>query len=151
MSARRACAPVLALALALAAAGCGGSSSMSARQLRANAARVCTVATKRLNRIPTPQVPSEGAAFLRRGIAALNPELAALSAMHPGGELGVHFDAARKATEQELKVLQSSLKGLKAGNDPIVAVKTLQTQLAPLEKQAGAAWRALRLPGCADT
>jgi hypothetical protein len=48
-------------------------------------------------------------------------------------------------------VLQSSLKGLKAGNDPIVAVKTLQTQLAPLEKQAGAAWRALGVPECADT
>lgn len=149
MSVRRACAA--ALVLALAAAGCGGSSSTSARQLRAGAARVCTVAAQRLNRIPTPQVPSEGAAFLRGGITALTPELAALSAMDPGGELGVHFRTARTATVQELKVLQSSLKGLKAGNDPIVALKTLQTQLAPLEKQAAAAWRALGVPDCADT
>jgi hypothetical protein len=149
VSARRACAPVLALALA--AAGCGGSSSMSGRQLRADASRVCTVAAKNLNRIPTPQVPSDGAAFLRGGIAALEGELAALSAMHPGGELGGHFRAARTATEQELTVLQSSLKGLKAGNDPIVAVKTLQAQLAPVEKRAGAAWRALGVPECADT
>jgi hypothetical protein len=124
---------------------------MSARQLRAGAARVCTVATQRLNSIPTPRVPSEGTAFLRRGIAALRPELAALSAMHPGGELGVHFRKARSATEQELTVLQSSLKGLKAGNDPIVAIKTLQAQLAPLETQARAAWRALGVAGCADT
>ncbi|HEY6524815.1 MAG TPA: hypothetical protein VIY10_13645 [Solirubrobacteraceae bacterium] len=149
MSVRRACAA--ALVLALAAAGCGGSSSTSARQLRAGVARVCTVAAQRLNRIPTPQVPSEGAAFLRGGIAALMPELAALSAMHPGGELEVHFRTARTATEQELKVLQSSLKGLKAGNDPIVALKTLQTQLAPLEKRAAEAWRALGVPDCADT
>jgi hypothetical protein len=148
-SARGACVPVLVLALV--AAGCGGSSSMGARQLRARAARVCTVAAKRLNRVPTPQVPSQGAAFLRGGIAALRPELAVLSAMHPGGELGGHFDTARKATEQELQVLQFSLKGLKAGNDPIVAVKTLQTQLAPLEKRANAAWRALGVPDCADT
>jgi hypothetical protein len=151
VSARGVCAAALVLVLVVAAAGCGGSSSTGVRQLRTRAARVCMSATERLNRIPTPQVPSEGAAFLRRGIAALGPELAALSAMHPGGELGVHFDTARKATEQELQVLQSSLKGLRAGNDPIVAVKTLQTQLAPLEKQAGAAWRAVGLPGCADT
>jgi hypothetical protein len=146
---RGACAP--ALVLVLAAAGCGGSSATSAHQLRAQAARVCAVTTQRLNRIPTPQVPSDGAAFLRGGIAALTPELAAFSAMHPGGELGGQFRSARNATEQELRVLQSSLKGLKAGNDPIVALKTLQTQLAPLEKQAGAAWRALGVPDCADT
>jgi hypothetical protein len=150
VSPRRACAP--ALVLALAATGCGGgSSSMSAHALRTAAARVCVVATQRLNRIPTPQVPSQGESFLRRGIAALSSELAALSAMHPGGELGVRFANARNATEQELTALQSSRKGLKAGNDPIVAFKTLQTQLAPLAKQAGAAWRSLGLPACADT
>jgi hypothetical protein len=149
VSPRRACA--LALMLALAVAGCGGSSAMSARQLRTRAVSVCTVAAQHLNSIPTPQVPSEGAGFLRRGIAALGPELTALSTVHPGGELGVHFQKAVNATEQELAVLRSSLKGLKAGNDPIVAIKTLQTQLAPLEKQAGAAWRALGVPECADT
>lgn len=150
MSLRRACAP--ALVLALATAGCGGgSSSISAHALRTAAARVCTVATQRLNRISTPQVPSQGASFLRRGIAALRPELAALSTMHPRGELGDHFRTAQNATEQELKVLRSSLKGLQAGNDPIVAFKTLQTQLAPLERQAEAAWRALGVPACAAT
>lgn len=151
MSLRRACAPALGLIVALAAAGCGGSGSMPEQVLRTQAARVCSVATQQLNSIPTPQVPSAGAAFLRRGIAALRPELAALSAIHPSGELGVHFSKARDATEQELKVLQSSLNGLKAGNDPLVAFKTLQTQLAPLEQQASTAWRALGVRACADT
>jgi hypothetical protein len=32
-----------------------------------------------------------------------------------------------------------------------VAVKTLQAQLAPLEKQADAAWRALGVPACVVT
>jgi hypothetical protein len=151
VSLRRACAPALALALALMLAACGSSSVMSAEAFRTAAARVCTVATQRLNRIPTPQVPSAGAAFLRRGIAALQPELATLSTLQPGGELGAHFARARTATSQELAALRSSLKGLKAGNDPIVAFKTLQTQLAPLEKQAAAAWRAVGVPACADT
>jgi hypothetical protein len=146
---RQACVPMLALALAT--AGCGGSSSMSARQLRTDAGRVCTVATQRLNAIPTPQVPSDGSSFLRRGTAALKPEISALAALHPTGEMATHLRQAQMATEQELKVLQSTLKGLRAGNDPIVAFKTLQTQLAPLEKQAGAAWRALGVPACTDT
>lgn len=149
MSLRRACTPALMLALAL--SGCGGSDSMSARQLRTGAARVCAVATQRLNAIPTPQVPSQGESFLRRGIGALRPELAALSTLHPTGEPAVHFRKALSATAQELKVLQSSLKGLKAGNDAIVAFKTVETELAPLEAQASAAWRALGVPACADT
>lgn len=149
MSLRRACAP--ALVLALVAAGCGSSANMSDRALREAATRVCTEATQHLNDIPTPQVPSGGAAFLRRGVGALRPELTALSAMHPGGELGTHFREGLGAGQQELKVLESSLKGLQAGNDPIVAIKTLQTQLAPLEKQARAAWRAAGLPACAGS
>ena len=151
MSRRWACAPALVLVLALLSAGCGGSSSMSARALRSDAGRVCAAATQQLNAIPTPQVPSQGASFLRRGIAALRSELAGLSTLRPRGELAVHFSQARSATEQELKVLQSSLRGLKTGNDPIVAFKTLQTQLAPLEKRAGVAWRAVGVPACAAT
>jgi hypothetical protein len=148
VTARRACAPIVALALA--AAGCGSSSSTSARQLRAGASQACTVANQRLNLIATPQVPSEGAAFVRSGIAALTTEVTTLAALHPSEEMEVAFRRAHTATRQELKALQSSLKGLKAGNDPIVAVKTLQAQLAPLEKQATAAWRALKIPACAS-
>jgi hypothetical protein len=146
---RRALAP--ALVLALTAAGCGGSSSMSAHQLRTRAAQACTVAAQRLERIPTPKLPSQGATFLRRGAAALRPEVAALNALHPEGDLGAHFDRARAATEQELKALESSLKGLKAGNDPVVTIKTLQAQLVPLEKRASAAWLALKIGACVDT
>jgi hypothetical protein len=149
VTARLAC--VAMLAVALATAGCGGSSSISTRQLRTDAGRVCTVATQRLNGIPTPQVPSQASSFLRRGIAALTPEISALAALHPTGEMAVHLRRAQATTERELKVLESTLKGLKAGNDPIVAFKTLETQLAPLETQAGAAWRALGVPACADT
>jgi hypothetical protein len=147
VTARRACAALAALALVV--AGCGGSPSLSQTQLRTKASKACTTANERLNLIATPQVPSQGAAFLRSGIAALSPEVTALAALHPAGEMGQQFAKARTATQQELAALHSSLKGLKAGNDPIVAVKTLQAQLAPLEEQATTAWRALKIDACA--
>jgi cytochrome c556 len=146
---RRAWAPALALVLTL--AGCGGATSMSAHQLRADATRACAVATQRLDAVSTPKLPSDAAAFLRGGIAALQPELEGLAALHPDGELGKQLERARSATQQELAALQSSLKGLRTGNDPIVAIKTLQAQLLPLEKRATAAWLSLNIPACVDT
>jgi hypothetical protein len=53
-----------------------------------------------------------------------------------------------EATSAELTALRSTLKGLKAGNDPVVAIKTLQQQLAPAEMKASIAWSALELPAC---
>jgi hypothetical protein len=143
-----------ALALVLLAmtclAGCG-SSSMSAVQLRTAATRLCTAAGRRLNQIRTPALPAQGAAFLSRGIATLRPELARLAGLRAPGELAGDFNRARAATEQMLHLLQSTLKGLKAGNDPVVAIKTLQQELIPLEQRGTAAWRAAQIPACAVT
>jgi hypothetical protein len=140
----------LALLVAVALAGCGAS-SLSAVQLRTAATRVCTVAGRRLNRIHTPALPAQGAAFLSRGIAALRPELAALGRLRPSGGMAGALDRGRAATAKMLKVLQSTLKGLKAGNDPVVAIKTLQQDLIGLEQQATAAWRAAEIPACAPS
>ncbi len=140
----------LVLGLTLVAAGCG-SSSLSVQQLRTGATRACTVARQRLSQIPTPALPRGGSAFLKRGIATLRPELAELERLHPGGELAAQYDRARTATERELAALRSSLKGLRAGNDPVVAIKTLQQQLVPLELRAASAWRALGIDACTQT
>jgi hypothetical protein len=137
------------LTLALLVAGCG-TSSLSAQQLHSGVMRTCLRATRSLNRIPTPQLPSGGAAFLRRGIGVLKPELAALDRLHPGGGLASSYARARNATHAELAALESTLKGLKAGNDPVVAIKTLQQQLLPLEQRAAAAWAAVGVAACAD-
>jgi hypothetical protein len=151
VTARRAPVVTAALVLALAVAGCGSGSSVSERQLRTAAGRVCGAATARLNRIPTPKLPSGEAAFLQRGIAALSPEVAVLAQLHPTGDLGQRYDRARTATQQQLTLLQSTVKGLKAGNDPVVAIKTLQTELVGPQRQAGQAWRELKIPACLDT
>jgi hypothetical protein len=141
---------LVALAVSVVVAGCG-SSSLSALQLRAGARRACVTARVRLSKVPTPTEPTGGTAFLRQGIAGLAPELVALDRLHPTGELAVQYGRARVATEAEVHALQSSLKGLKAGNDPVVAIKTLQQQLVPLERTAAQAWEALGIPACTIT
>jgi hypothetical protein len=136
------------LVVALLLAGCG-TSSLSAQQLHNGAGRACLAATRALNRIPTPQLPSGGAAFLRRGVSVLKSELAALDRLHPGGGLAGAYARARNASRHELAALQSSLKGLEAGNDSVVAIKTLQQQLVGLEQRAAASWAAVGVPACA--
>jgi hypothetical protein len=140
---------VIATLALLVAAGCG-SDSLSAQQLHSAAQEACLVATRGLDRIPTPRLPAGGAAFLRRGITVLKPELAALQLLHPGGGLAESYARARNLTHRELGALESTLNGLKAGNDPVVAIKTLQQELLPLERRAAAAWAAAGVPACAD-
>ncbi len=135
--------------VALAVSGCG-SSSLSGAQLRSDALRACISAAQRLNRIPAPRTPSGAEAFLRRGVSALEPELSALKRLSPTTDLAGAYTRATTATRREVDALGSTIKGLRAGNDPVVAIKTLQTDLRPLERRARAAWQALGVPACAD-
>jgi hypothetical protein len=139
----------LAAALLTAAllAGCG-STALTANQLRARAGRICTLATQRTDRITTPALPSQEASFISRGVAALAPEVTDLQRLRAPGDMAGDYRDAVEATSSELTALRSTLKGLKAGNDPVVAIKTLQQQLAPAEFKAGIAWSALELPAC---
>lgn len=138
-------------AVAIAVAGCGGSNSLSAAQLRTAALRACTTAARKLSRIPPPRTPSSAEAFLRRGVSALQPELTALDRLSPGPDLASHYKRARSVTHREVDALRSTITGLKAGNDPAVAINTLQQQLRPLERRAHAAWHAVGVPACADS
>jgi hypothetical protein len=139
--------PAAALLAAALLAGCG-STALTANQLRARAGRICTLATQRTNRITTPAMPSQEASFISRGVAALAPEVTALQRLGAPGDMADDYRDAVDATSSELTALRSTLKGLKAGNDPVVAIKTLQQQLAPAEFKAGIAWSALALPAC---
>ncbi len=138
--------PVLiGLLAALALTGCGGS-SLTAAQLRARATRVCNTAARRMNAIPAPGTPNQGEEFVSRGVSALSRELSGLRAIRGPSSFGDGL-AAKAA---ELALLRSTLKGLRAGNDPVVAIKTLQQQLEPVEVRADAAWRALGIPACVN-
>jgi hypothetical protein len=140
-----------AAVIALTLAGCGGSSSLSSDQLNSRATRTCNLARRLTNRIATPTLPHQGTRFINRGVAALTPELAALNTLRPPSDLAGDYKDALEASAGELRALRSALKGLRAGNDPVVAIRTLQQQLTPLEARADTAWQSLGLPACANS
>jgi hypothetical protein len=133
---------------ALAVAGCG-SSSLSAGDLRDRATGICDLARKRTDRIPTPAAPAGGAAFLRRGIAALAPELAGLGELRPPGDLAGDWTRAVTDAAGELRALREAENSLQRGTDPVTTMRGLQRHLAPLEAQGDSAWLLLRIPACA--
>jgi hypothetical protein len=138
---------LVALLLALALAACGGS-SLSHTQLRSSAARICTAVQQRAEQIPTPEGPADAAGYLSRGVAALEPAVTKLRALHPPGDLADHYRSAVDTVAREVTELHGAIKGLKAGNDPVVAIKTLQQHLAPLERRADDNWRSIDIPAC---
>ena len=132
---------------ALAIAGCGGSSPTLAH-LQAQASRVCTVAADA--DIGGPAAPAQTSAFLRRGIAALRPELVDLRRLHPPSEEGGAYAAALQSLSRELTILSGTVHDLDRGADPLSTIKTLQHRLAPVEADDDAAWRTLGVPACVN-
>ncbi len=133
----------LSLAAVIVLAACG-TNKLTPTQIRRQATRICTLAAQRTAAIAVPERPSGGQRFLGLGIAGLAPEVRQLRALGRNATL----DTAVTAMDGELAALRSSLTGLRAGNDPVVAIKTLQQELEPLERRANAAWRTLRTPAC---
>ncbi|MDQ6836691.1 MAG: hypothetical protein M3016_10950 [Actinomycetota bacterium] len=133
-----------ALIVLVAVAACG-SGALSLGQLRTQAGRICSVTARRTTRISAPNSPQDGARFISGGIGALAHELAALRGLPADDD---HYQQALRATAKEVTALRFALAGLHAGNDPVVAIKTLEQRLLPLERRADGAWRALRIPTC---
>jgi hypothetical protein len=142
---RRAIAALVCSALLL--GGCG-SSSLSDKQLRRRAGRICVAAQHASASIGAPTDPADGQLFLQRGVAALAPAVTALDGLRPSNDLQQDYTAAMRATDRELALLRRALRGLQAGNDPVVAVKTLEDELEPAEDAAAHAWREAEVPAC---
>jgi hypothetical protein len=130
-------------------AGCG-STELSDRQLRAQATRVCATATRRTDRIRTPSSPAQGAAFLKKGIAVLEPEYNQLKAIHPPSDLAKVYEISVTAFSRKLAALKTAADRLDHGRDPAVAMRTLQHRLVPLESSEDGAWSALQVPACVN-
>jgi uncharacterized protein YmfQ (DUF2313 family) len=135
------------LALGLGLGGCGDS-SLSSTQLRNAAGRICDTAADKADALATPKSPKDAARYLNGGVAALSPELRALRTLDPPSDLADQYRVAIDATAAEVRELRSAVKGLKAGNDPVVETKTLQQKLAPLETRADSAWESIDIRGC---
>lgn len=139
---------LLALGLALVALAACGTSSLSAQQLRAKAGRICAWAQSRTAQIPSPSRPGDALRYLSRGVQTLAPELAALRALRPSGDQSRGYRQALKASADELAALRTSVRGLKSGDDPVLAIRILQHQLAPVEAEVSRAWHALDVAAC---
>jgi hypothetical protein len=136
----------LGLVAAVTLTGCGGS-SLSPSQLRAVATRSCTLTARQLDRIATPTSVAAGQRFVDEGAHALGREVSELRALHATGTFG----EAVRITGEELAALDFTVHGLRAGNDPVVAIKTLQARLGPLEARGDEIWRSLHIPTCAGS
>jgi hypothetical protein len=136
-----------ASALALAVANCGATPPSMAR-LQNQATRVCDQARARGAAIRAPAVPAQTGAFLKKGLALIRPELAALRRLQPPrGDAGA-YSAAVGAMTREVNLLSSTAKALDRGADPLSAIKTLQRRLTPVEADDDAAWQTLGVPAC---
>jgi hypothetical protein len=141
---------VAAVVVAVGLGGCGGGSSkeLSDRQLELQATRGCTVANRRTERIHTPTAPAGGEAFLTKGIAVLAPEYRQLQALRPPSDLAQVYTISLNAFGGKLAAIRAAVHNLDRGEDPVIAMKTLQQQLAPLESSEDGAWQALQVPAC---
>jgi hypothetical protein len=137
----------VAAVAALVLAGCG-SSKLSSKQLRARATAACTVAARKTTHIPTPTDPAGGAAFLKRGIAVLTPAVAALKRLKPPPDVANVFENSVHGLEKQLDLVERTARYLRDAQDPVLAMKTLQQRLTPIEAGVDSGWRALEIPAC---
>jgi hypothetical protein len=85
---------------------------------------------------------------LKHGIAVLRPELAGLRGLHPPNDAADVYSASLTAFANKLGALDTTVREIGGGADPVLAMKSLQGQLAPLESQEDGGWQALEIPAC---
>lgn len=138
-----------ALVVAVSITGCG-SSTLSGKQLRSDATRVCSVTRTSLNRIAVPSSPTAGEPFLRHGAEALRPELTALRKLSPPKQLKPTYQRALDALTSEVAELGLADARLRDGADPVDTFHTLAGRIAALKAEANTAWTSLQIPACTE-
>jgi hypothetical protein len=141
---------LIGLAGALVLAGCG-SKPLSTTELASQATRLCTIASTQTALIPTPASPAGTAAYLQRGIAVMTPELERLRALRPSSDVADVYATSIGSFAKKLSYLKDTMRDLAGGEDPVIAIKTLQQELGPIESQENAAWQALEIPACLNS
>jgi hypothetical protein len=139
-----------AVCAALMLGGCGGGGPLSGDQLRSRATAFCSAAGRQTERIPTPSSPAGGAAFLKRGIAVLEPELRQLKTLKAPDDLAQVYSTGVGAFAQKLKALRAAVRELDSGANPVTAMTALQQRLTPIETAEDGAWQALEVPACVN-
>ncbi len=128
-------------------AGCG-SSTLSDHDLRAEAAGICKGASLRLNRGSQPSTATAALPFLRRGLAVLGPELAALRRLAPGTDLSATYHATVANFGAAVQRVRGTIAVLTSGGDPVSSFTTLEHELTSIVAGENAGWRRLQIPAC---
>jgi hypothetical protein len=136
--------PVLVVLLI---AGCG-SQPLSSSQLATQATQVCRLAAQQTDRIPTPSSPEASALYLKRGLAVMTPELEQLRRLKPPDDVADVYRVSITSFEKKVSYLRDTVHDLGKGEDPVIAMRTLQQDLAPIEKQEDGAWQTLQITAC---
>jgi hypothetical protein len=117
-------------------------------RLQRQATRICRSSNQRFARIPTPTSAAGAEVFVQQGIVVLRPQLRRLRRLRAPSDVADVYGAAVDALSRKLTALERASHTLKHGADPIIATKTLQHQLTPIETQEDNAWEALEIPAC---
>jgi hypothetical protein len=80
----------------------------------------------------------------------LKYELANLRGLRPPGSMATTYKNALADFSAELTLIQGTLPRLDSGGDPVIAIKLLQEQLAPIESRGSLAWQSLGIPACVN-
>ncbi len=127
--------------------GCG-SAALSSKDLRANAAAVCGHAAERLSRIAQPASANAALPFLRRGVAVLGPELAALRRLAPPADLSTRYHGTLAEFGAAVQTVRGTIAVLAHGGDAVASFAALEHNLTPIAARENAGWRTLEIAAC---
>lgn len=137
----------LAALLALALSACG-EDSLTAQQLRTQAAVICARTAAATDRIAVPSRPSEGGPFLAEGVARLRAAARHLHALKAPEELRERYDRAVALAQREVALIARHERAIAGGDDVIDTFRRLDDVLEPLTVQEDAYWRGLGIDAC---
>ena len=145
MRARLAAAALAAAALA----GCGGGDRLSAQAYRAQATRICNDSRRQTAALGKPQTTRQFKAFLTRGIAVTQRNVARLERLKPPKDLQAEHDGIVAGERRGLAQLRALSAQLHGDSRDVSVLKRAQPELSRLSVQADARYRAAGLPACA--
>jgi len=140
--------PLALLAAVALPLGACGEDSLTAAQLHDRATAICARAAAATDRIAVPSEPSQGARFLREGLAELRPAVAALRALEAPSQLRERYDRAVQLAGREVALIAGHEREIARGDDAIDVYRRLEAALEPLVMQENAYWQGLQLEAC---
>jgi hypothetical protein len=138
---------VVVLLLALIVRGCG-EDTLSADELRSQAAAICLRATEATDRIAVPNEPAGGGRFLKEARLQLAAAQRRLRALAPPEELAADYDRAVQLAAREVALIWRHERLIENGEDVIPTFRSLQRELDPLLVQENDLWRRLDIDAC---